>query len=94
VNASATIHVIDTRKRHNALVASQRAAAKRRAAAAAGLLRIDGEVVIAIDKARELQVAAKDLRAIVGFGFSTTPEIRRWIKSGQRPHVFAEANRR
>ncbi len=90
-----TINIIDHRKRASALasVASRNAAANRTADYAAGLLRIDGQVVIAADKAREFKVAPKDLRAIVGLGFNTSDAISRWAKSKQRPDVWAQANR-
>lgn len=63
-------------------VASLRAAELRSANAAAGLLRIDGEIVITADAAKELRCKPSTLRQAVAAGMKTREALRKWIKAG------------
>ena len=85
------VHIVAKRNK-DAAIKSTRAAAKRRNGAAAGLLRIDGEIVVATEAAATFGVPANRLRAAVSHGINTTPLIRAWAATGRYPGEYA-ANR-
>lgn len=68
MKSSDTINVINPTKVN--------AARKRSADAAAGLLRIDGQVVVAMTKARELGISPRRLRELIRRGYKTTEALR------------------